>query len=62
LDRFEEYACVGQIIVTDILKKKKDMEKNLGGRYDMDGILRCTIQFRNKVVSIEFICYTLFTT
>jgi hypothetical protein len=46
--------------VTDILR---DAEKNLGGsEYDMDGILRCTIQFRNKVVSIEFNFYTLFTT
>jgi hypothetical protein len=48
VDRFEQFACAGQIIVTDILKKKKDVEKKLGvSEYDMDGILRCTIQFKN---------------
>ncbi len=60
-DRFEQFACTGQINVTNILRKKKDVEKNLGGSdYDMDGILRCTHQFRNKVDSIEFDCYTYF--
>jgi hypothetical protein len=40
--------------MTDGLRKK-DIEKNLGmNEYDMDGILRCTIEFRNEVVSIEF--------
>jgi hypothetical protein len=34
--------------VTDVLRKKKEVEKKLGGiEYDMDGILRCLIQFRN---------------
>ena len=30
------------------IEKKRKTKKNLGGSdYDMDGILRCTIQFRN---------------
>jgi hypothetical protein len=34
--------------VMDILRKKKDVEKKIGvSEYDMDGILRCTILFRN---------------
>ncbi len=40
---------------------KKDIENNLGmSEYDMNGILGCKIQFRSKVVSIEFNCCTLF--
>ncbi len=63
MDRFEQFACAGQIIVTDILRKKKDVVKKLGvSEYDMDGILRILIKFRNYVVSIEFNCYTLFAT
>ncbi len=32
----------------NVEKKSQDVEKNLGvSEYDMDGILRCTIQFRN---------------
>jgi SET domain-containing protein len=35
-------------IVTDILTRKKDVENNLGmSEYDMNGILRCKIQFRS---------------
>ncbi len=47
-DRFEQFACAGQKIVMDILTKKKDVENNLGmSEYDMNGMLRCKIQFRS---------------
>ncbi len=46
--RFEQFACAGQKIVTDILTRKKDVENNLGmSEYDMNGILRGKIQFRS---------------
>jgi hypothetical protein len=46
VDRFEQFACSGQKIVTDILTRKKDVENNLGmSEYDMNGILGCKIQF-----------------
>jgi hypothetical protein len=61
VDRFKQFACAGQKIVTDILTRKKDVENNLGmSEYDMNGIRRCKIQFRSSVVSIELNCYTLF--
>ncbi len=48
MDRFEQFACAGQKIVTDILTRKKDVENNLGmSEYDMNGILRCKIQCRS---------------
>ncbi len=60
-DRFEQFICAGQKIVMDILTRKQDVENNLGmSEYDMNGILRCKIQFRSQVVSIELSCYTLF--
>jgi hypothetical protein len=47
-DRFEQFACAGQKIVMDILTRKKDVDNNLGmSEYDMNGILRCKIQFRS---------------
>jgi hypothetical protein len=34
--------------VTDILRRKKGVDNNLGmSEYDMNGILRCKIQFRS---------------
>ncbi len=61
MDRFKQFACAGQKIVTEILRRKKSADYNLGmSEYDMNGILRCKIQFRSKVVSIELNCYTLF--
>jgi hypothetical protein len=30
VDRFEQFACTGQKIVMDILRKEKDVENNLG--------------------------------
>ncbi len=48
MDRFKQFACAGQKIVTDILTRKKDVENNLGmSEYDMNGILRCKIRFRS---------------
>jgi hypothetical protein len=47
-DRFEQFACAGQIIVTDVLRKKEKRREILGvSEYDRDGILRCLILFRN---------------
>ncbi len=37
------------------IERKKDTEKKLGvSEYDMDGKLRCLIQFMSSVVSIKF--------
>jgi hypothetical protein len=48
MDRFEQFACAVQEIVTNILTRKKDVKNNLGmSEYDMNGILRCKIQFRS---------------
>jgi hypothetical protein len=38
----------------DILARKKGVDNNLGmSECDMNGVLRCKIQFKSKVVSIE---------
>ncbi len=48
MDRFKQFACVGQKIVMGIFRRKKCVDNNVGmSEYDMNGILRCKIQFRS---------------